>query len=80
MKNYNRESRVRGKNHLIDVRAIMLLYDRIFFRNLRILKSENRNYFHTLPHARKGITWPLLTGNLGIDPFTSHMLSKGSTI
>ena len=65
MGNYNRESRVRGKHPLTDVRAKILLYDCIFIRNLRIFKSENGNYFHTLPHARKGITWPLTTGESG---------------
>ena len=62
MLNYNRESRVRGKHPLTDVHAKILLYDCIFVRNLRILKSENGNYFHTLNPARKGITWPLMTG------------------
>ena len=62
MGRWNRESRVRGKHHLINVRAKILIYDFIFFRNLGILKSENRNYVHTLPDARKGIKWPLMTG------------------
>ena len=37
----------------------------IFLRNLGKLRSENRNSFHTLLHRRKGITWPLMTGESG---------------
>ena len=48
MGNWNREIRVTGKYPLTDVRAKILLYDCIFLRHLRILISENRNYFHTL--------------------------------
>ena len=65
MGNYNRESRVRGKHPLTDVRAKILLYDCILVKNLRIFKSENRNYFHTFPYGRKGITWPLMTRESG---------------
>ena len=55
MGNCNRETRVSGKHHLADVCERILLYDCIFLRNLRILKSENRNYFQTFPHGKKGI-------------------------
>ena len=74
MGNCNREIRVRGKQTLTDVRAKILLYDCIFFRNLRILKSENDNYLHTLPHARKGITWPLMNGESGYRFITKSYL------
>ena len=56
MGNCNREIRVMGKHPLTDVRAKIPLYDCIFLRKFRILKSENRYYFHTLPDGRKGIT------------------------
>ena len=65
MGNCNREIRVRGKKPLTDVHAKILLHDCIFHRNLRLLKSENRNYFHTLPDMRKGITSALMTGESG---------------
>ena len=65
MGNCNREIRVRGKHPLTDVDAKILLYYCIFLRNLRIFKSVNRNYFHTLPDGRKGITWPLMAGDSG---------------
>ena len=65
MRNSKREIRVRGKHPLTDVHAKILLHDCIFHRNLRILKSENRYYFHTLSDLRKGITWPLMTGESG---------------
>ena len=77
MGNYNRESRVRGKHPLTDVHAKILLYDYIFVRNLRILKSGNGNYFHTLPHVRKTITWPLMTGESG---YQSHYLSHAKQV
>ena len=41
MGNCNREIRFWGKHPLTDVHAKILPYDSIFFRNLRILKSEN---------------------------------------
>ena len=53
MGNRNREIHVRGKYPLIDVREKIQLYDCIFLRHLRILISENRNYFHTLLPAKK---------------------------
>ena len=56
---------VSGKHHLTDARERILLYDYIFLRNLKILKSENRNYFHTLPHGGKRITWPSMNGESG---------------
>ena len=58
MGNCNREIRVGGKHPLTDMHERVLLYDVSFLRNLRIFKSENRNYFYTLPDGRKGITWP----------------------
>ena len=73
MGNCNKETRVNGKHPLTDVRERILLHDSIFLRNLRILKSENRNYFQTLRHERKGITWPLMTGESGYrSQYLSH--------
>ena len=54
MGNCNREIRVRGKHSFTDVRA-KILYDCIFLRNFRILRSNNRNNFHTLLDEEKGI-------------------------
>ena len=65
MGNCNREIVVRGRHPLTDVHATILLYYCIFLRNLRIFKSENRNYLHTLPDGRKGIKSPLMTGESG---------------
>ena len=65
MGNCNQKTRVSGKHPFTYVCERILLYDCIFVRNLRILKSENHNYFHTLPHARKEIAWPLMTGESG---------------
>ena len=61
MGNCKGEIRVRGKHPLTDVDAQIQLYDCIFLGNLRILKSENRYYFLTLPDGRRGVTWPLMT-------------------
>ena len=62
MGNCNKEIRVRFKYPFTDVHAKILLYDCIVHGNLRILKSENRNYYHTLSDGRKGIKSPLMTG------------------
>ena len=73
MGNCNKDTRVTGKHPLTDVHERILQYDCIFLRNLRILKSENRNYFHTLLYERKGITWPLMTGESGYrSQYLSH--------
>ena len=80
MGNCNREIRVGGKHPLIDVHERVLLYDCSFLRNLIILKSENRNYFHTVPHARKGITWPLMTGESGYQSHYVFRANEFSTI
>ena len=61
MGNCNRKIRFGGKHPLTDVHAKILLYDSIFLRDLTILKSENRHYFHTLHDGRKGITSLLMT-------------------
>ena len=57
---------VSGKHHLTDARERILQNDHIFLRNLKILKSENRNYFYTLPHGGIiSIIWPSMNGESG---------------
>ena len=50
--NYNREIRLRGKHPLTDKRQ-KVPYDCVLLRNLRILRSDNRNYLNTFLHREK---------------------------
>ena len=77
MGNCNREICVRGKHPLTDMRPKILVYDCIFLRHHRISISENRNYFHTLLYAKKGITWSLLNGESG---YRSQYLSHAKRV
>ena len=61
MGNCNREIRVRGKHPLTDVHA-KILYNCNFLKYLRMISSEESNYSHQLLNGKKGIRWPLMTG------------------
>ena len=72
MGNCNREIRVRGKHPLTDVRA-KILYNFIFLKCFRMIRSEERNYSQTLLNGKKGISWPLMTGESGYrSQYLSH--------
>ena len=72
----NREIRVTGKHPLTDVRPKILYYC-IFLKDFRMIKAEKHNYSHTLLHGKKGITWPLMTGESG---YPSQYLSHAEQV
>ena len=72
----NREIRVRGKHPLTDLRAKILSYC-IFLKDFSMIKSGKRNYSHTLLYGKKGITWPLMTGETG---YPSQYLSHAERV
>ena len=69
----NREIRVRGKHPLTDVRPKILYYC-IFLKDSRMIQSEKSKYSHTLLQGKKGIKWPLMTGESGYpSQYLSHV-------